>query len=421
MINFRVIAVIKRELKERLFSKTFIIMTLLIPALLVAFTGVQVLLRSTESKNLRFELISENSKLIEKFKNEFNQSDFVTIKNYRFEYISMSRDELKNYLQKKRNDIIEEKITGIIFVPLSAMEDKKIEYYSKSPQNFSLSQELEGPINNVLIDTYFNSRTLTQEELDFVRKGIDFAGFKVSKDEDIKKEGYGNIILAYVFTFLLYLSLLLVGQITMQSVIEEKSNRIVEIILSSVSPVELMTGKILGAAITGAVQMGIWLLTILAFLSSAWFTLPEEIVMNINPDIVLYILINFFVGLILFVSLFATVGAIFDNPQDASSSTMPILMLIIIPFFISMSIMENPNKPYAEIASLFPFASVIVMPTRITIIDVPLWQQIVAILLNILTIFATFPVAGKIYRVGILITGKKPKWSEVIKWIKYKY
>ncbi|MDP3443509.1 MAG: ABC transporter permease, partial [Ignavibacteria bacterium] len=115
------------------------------------------------------------------------------------------------------------------------------------------------------------------------------------------------------------------------------------------------------------------------------------------------------------------VGSIFDNPQDASGGTMPIMMLIIIPFFIAISMMENPNKPYAEIASLIPFSSVIVMPARMALIEVPLWQQIGALVFNIAALFAIFPLAGKIYRVGILWTGKKPKWSEVIKWLKYKY
>jgi len=421
MINYRVLAVIKRELKERLFSKTFIVMTLLIPGLIVIMFGIQALLYSTESKNLKFELVTENPDLISKFENEFSHESFVTNKNYKFIYSSMSREMFNEYLKKKRQEIAEEKLTGIIFIPATALKDKKIEYYSKSPQNISLSRELEGPINKVLIDSYFMNRTLTQEELDFARRGIDFAAFKVSKDENIQEEGYGNVVLAYAFTFLLYISLLLVGQMTMQSVIEEKSNRIVEVILSSVSSRELMTGKILGASITGVVQMGIWLLTIMAAASSAWYTLPEDIVLNVKPDVVIYVLTNFFIGLILFISLFATVGAIFDNPQDASSGTTPIIMLIIIPFFISMSIMENPNKPYAEIASLFPFASVIVMPARMSLIDVPLWQLIASVVINILTIILIFPIAGKIYHVGILRTGKKPKWSEVIKWLRYQY
>ncbi|MGK9475690.1 ABC transporter permease [Melioribacter sp. OK-6-Me] len=418
MFNYRVLAIIKRELRERLFSKAFITTTLLIPGLIIVIFGVQALLYSTESKNLNFELITENEELTSAFKYEFSNADFVKEKHYVFLYKSMKREEFKKHLEEIRNKIVDESLTGVIFVPSSALKDKKIEYYSKSPQNIALSRELNGPINKVLVDAYFMNKTLNPEELEFARRGVDFAGFKVSEEEQIKEEGYGNIILAYAFTFLLYMSLLIIGQITLQSVIEEKSNRIVEIVLSSVEPKELMTGKILGASITGLVQMGIWLFTIMGVVSSSWLTLPDNLVLEIDTNVVLYVLVNFFIGLVLFIGLFATVGAIFDNPQDASSGTMPIMMLIIIPFFIAFSIMENPNKPYAEIASLFPFSSVIVMPARMTLIDVPTWQLIAAILINILTIIAIFPVAGKIYRVGILITGKKPKWSEVFRWLK---
>jgi ABC-2 type transport system permease protein len=350
--------------------------------------------------------------------NEFSNADFVKEKHYVFLYKTMTRDEFKKHLEEIRSKIVDESLTGVIYVPSTALKNKKIEYYSKSPQNIALSRELNGPINKVLVDAYFMNKTLDPEELEFARRGVDFTGFKVSEEEQIKEEGYGNIVLAYAFTFLLYMSLLIIGQITLQSVIEEKSNKIVEIVLSSVEPKELMTGKILGASITGLVQMGIWLFTIMGVVSSSWMTLPADLVLEIDTNVVLYVLVNFFIGLVLFIGLFATVGAIFDNPQDASSGTLPIMMLIIIPFFIAFSIMENPNKPYAEIASLFPFSSVIVMPARMTLIDVPTWQLIAAILINILTIIAIFPVAGKIYRVGILITGKKPKWSEVFRWLR---
>ncbi|AFN74154.1 ABC-type transporter permease protein [Melioribacter roseus P3M-2] len=418
MFNYRVLAIIKRELRERLFSKAFITTTLLIPGLIIVIFGVQALLYSAESKNLNFELITENEELTSAFMTEFSNADFVKEKHYVFLYKTMTRDEFKKHLEEIRSKIVDESLTGVIYVPSTALKNKKIEYYSKSPQNIALSRELNGPVNKVLVDAYFMNKTLDPEELEFARRGVDFTGFKVSEEEQIKEEGYGNIVLAYAFTFLLYMSLLIIGQITLQSVIEEKSNKIVEIVLSSVEPKELMTGKILGASITGLVQMGIWLFTIMGVVSSSWMTLPADLVLEIDTNVVLYVLVNFFIGLVLFIGLFATVGAIFDNPQDASSGTLPIMMLIIIPFFIAFSIMENPNKPYAEIASLFPFSSVIVMPARMTLIDVPTWQLIAAILINILTIIAIFPVAGKIYRVGILITGKKPKWSEVFRWLR---
>ena len=213
----------------------------------------------------------------------------------------------------------------------------------------------------------------------------------------------------------------MIGSMVMQSVIQEKANRIVEVLLSSVKSKELMMGKIFGAAITGVIQMAIWLSPVILVISTTWFALPKEMTFNITLGQIGYLLINFFIGLLTFVGLFATVGSIFEDPQDAQSGMWPVLLLIMIPFLIAMAMMQNPENQIAKIASMFPFAAIIVMPTRMTLMDVPTWQVVVSFFVNIGTVLLLFPVAGKIYRVGILMTGKKPKWSEVVKWFKYKY
>lgn len=207
----------------------------------------------------------------------------------------------------------------------------------------------------------------------------------------------------------------------MQAVIQEKSNRIVEVLLSSVTSKELMTGKILGAAITGLLQMAIWLSPVVLVASTSIFLLPQEAMIDITFLQVGYLLLNFFLGLLIFVGLFTMIGSIFENPQDAQSGMWPILILIMIPFFISMSMIENPDNPIANIASMAPFSSIIVMPAKMAIVDVPIWQVILSTIVNIATVFAIFPIAGKIFRIGIMSTGRKPKWSEVVKWLKYKY
>lgn len=420
MFNHRVLAVIKRELKEKLLSKTFIFMTILMPLIMFGGIGIQMLLHGDEGKS-SVSVISESQSLTESLRKELLASDFMKDGNYTFSFYTQNREELKTFLDLNKKNLLEGTITGVIYVPSSAMKNKKIEYYSKTPTNLNLSRKLEGPINKVLIDSYFSGRSLTSDELKFARDGIDFAGFKITKEAKIQEEGFGNMILSYVFTFLLYLSLLISGQMLLQSVIEEKSNRIVEVILSSVSPKELMTGKILGSAITALFQMIIWLSPIILVISTTLFMLPPEITFSITINHILFLLVNFSLGLIIFLSLFGMMGSIFDNPQDAQSGMWPIMLLIIIPFFIAISMMENPNSPIANIASILPFSSILVMPVKMTIIEVPVWQLILCLAMNAATIFVVFPLAGKIYRVGILITGKKPKWSEVIKWLKYKY
>lgn len=421
MFNNRILAVFKREVKERVISKGFIFMTILLPVFMFGIIGIQVLLMKEGSTKYNIIIISESQELTIKLENEFKDTDAVKDSTLRPSFYTMSQEDFKNFLRSKKQEILDEKITGVFYVPNSALKDKKVEYYSKTPQNRRLSELLNRPINKVLIDTYFSNRALSIEELNFARQGIDVTGFKVSKDEGFAEAGYGSLILTYLFTFLLYMSLLMMGQMIMQSVIEEKSSRIVEVILSSVSSKELMIGKILGSGVTGLLQMAIWLTPVVMVASTTWFMLPPEVSISLSTFQIVYFLLNFFLGLVIFLGLFATVGAIFDNPQDAQSGLWPVMLLIIIPFFIAFSMIENPNSVIAKISSFVPFANIIVMPARMTIAEVPVWELLTSLVVSVLTLLAIFPLAGKIYRIGILRTGKKPKWSEVIKWLKYKY
>lgn len=422
MFNYRILAVIKRELREKMFSKTFILSTILLPVFMLGIIGVQTFIMTFEGDdNTRIEVITEADSLTWNLQSEFEKRDFVEDSSYAITYATMTGSDFEQHLSDKKADLLSGKLTGIIFIPKTALENKEINYYSKTPKNLQITRRLEYPINKVLVETYFAGKNISDEDLTFARRGVDTKAFKVTKEEDIKEEGYGNMVLSYLFSFLLYISLLMMGSMTMQTVIQEKSNRIVEVLLSSVSSSELMAGKILGAAITGVVQMAIWLSPVMLVISTTWFALPPELTFSIGMGTIGYLLLNFFVGLLTFIGLFATIGSIFENPQDAQSGMWPVMLLIIIPFFIALSMMKNPTNPIASIAAFAPFSSIMVMPVKMTLVDVPIWHLIISFIINIGTIFALFPIAGKIYRIGILRTGKKPSWGEVIKWLKYKY
>lgn len=420
MFSYRLIGLIKRELQEKLLSKAFIATTIAIPVIMFVIIGVQTVLMTYEGdENTKLELITESPDLTNSFRDELEELAFVKNDYYNFEYNTISKSALPAYLEEKKNDLLEEKITGIIFISDSAKFNKEIEYYSKAPNNQTVTQKINGYLNKVLIDKYFENKELSEDDLSFARMRVDFTGFKISKDKEIEEEGKGNLILSILFTLLLYFSLIMMGQMTMQSVMEEKSSRVVEVLLSSVSSREFMTAKILGASITGVMQMAVWLIPLIIVSFTSLMALPADLNIQVSVGQIIYLLFNFFLGLLTFIGLFVMVGSIFENAQEAQSSMMPILMLIMIPFFIALSMSRNPSNPLAEISSMLPFASVMVMPARMTLVDVPLWQFILSIVVNIATIVLLFPLAGKIFKVGILRTGKKPKWAEIIKWLKY--
>ncbi|MCI0470243.1 MAG: ABC transporter permease [Candidatus Aminicenantes bacterium] len=422
MFNTRIFAVLKRELRERVMTKSFIISTLALPFIMVMIFGFQYMMISMEGDaGTNLFIASEVDEVTKGLETELAKMEWVKNGNYTLNYRTMSAAEFETYLADHKIDILSKKITGILFIPASAMQDKWIRFYSKSTKNLNLEEKLGRIINQVFIDAYFKNKNISPEDIRFARINVNFSAFKVTRDEGIKVESGGNLALAYVFSFLLYMSLLMMGTWVMNSVIEEKTSRVCEVVLSSVNARELMTGKIIGSALTGLLQMVVWLTPIIVVIGFKLPVLPQGIFINLEAWQVIYFLVNFFIGLITFVGLFATVGAIFNNPQEAQSGVTPLMMLIVIPFLITISMIRNPTNTLAEVTSLLPFSSIIVMPARMALIDIPLWQFILSFIVNIGTIAAIFPSAGKIYRIGILRTGQKPKFKEVMKWLKLRY
>lgn len=419
MLNRRTLAIVKREVKTKLFSKSFIIMTLLVPMFMIMIFSIQYFIQSMfGDQKSDLIILSDSDEILNKVQNEiFNTSDFKTGDlTSRTEKIELSGfdEKLNNY----KSDLINQRITGLVFIPTSALQSKEISYYSSNPNNSSLFYKIKPSINKALVEIYFAGRKLTQDEIKFARKDVDISGFRVSSDEKVSQEGYGNRIAMVLFSFLLYMALLFSGSMTMNAVVEEKSNKIVEVLLSSASSTELMAGKIFGTVIVELIQMVIWLSPVFLLITTSWFLIPPEFMPQMSVGYILYFLFNYGMALLTYVALYATVGAIFDNPQDAQSGVWPLLMLIMIPFFIALGLEANSQTPFAFIASLIPFASLIVMPARMLLAEVPTWQILLSTLINLIVLLGIFKLAGKIYRIGILLTGKKPKWSEVFRWLR---
>ncbi len=422
MFSNRIVAVSKRELRERLMTKSFIISTLALPLLMTIMIGFQYLMFSMEGDaGTRLAVVSESEAITRGLRGAFSQTSWVKDGDYTLSYQTMSADEFEAYLDEHKKDILSKDLTGILFIPSSAMLDKKVVFYSRTIKNLALEEKVGWIVNQVFIDNYFMDKPVTAADIRFSRMNVRFDAFKVAKDEGIEKADFGNLLLALVFSFLLYFSLLMMGTAIMNSVLEEKTNRVCEVVLSSVTAQELMTGKIIGTTLTGLLQMVIWLSPVLVAIGLDLPVFPVEFTLSLTTWQVAYFLLNFVVGLMIFVGLFASVGAIFSTPQEASSGITPLMMLIIIPFFISMSIMRSPANPLVEVSSLVPFAAIMVMPARVMVVDVPLWQLALSFVVNIGTMLALFPMAGKIYRIGILSTGKKPTLKEFISWTRLQY
>ena len=422
MFNSRTLAVLKREFIAKVFSKGFILMTVLLPLFMFGIIGFQTFVMTFEGKKeTRLTIAVEDSTLVESFKTEFDSS--IVAKNQEFILTYKTLDSLafNQYYEKMKPDLLTNQVNGILYITGKTLKDKILSFYSTNPNNNTVTMRFSPAINRVLISNYFRNHNLTGDDIRYARQNVDFTRYRVTKAEGTKEEGFGNLILAFFLTFLLYMSLLIMGSSIMRSVVEEKTNRIVELLLSSVNSYELMTGKIIGTALSGLLQMFIWMLPVMFLSLDILFVLPPKFLVDIKFGIIVLFLINFFIGLITFLGLFASVGAIFDNDQDAQSGVWPITMLVLIPFYITFSLIKDPSNILAEVCSMLPFFSIIIMPARTTLIDIPFWQILLSVVVNLLTLVGVFYVSGKIYRVGILMTGKKPTWAEVARWFKYQF
>ena len=234
----------------------------------------------------------------------------------------------------------------------------------------------------------------------------------------------------FLFTFLIYMFVMSYGAMVMQSVMEEKTNRIVELMVSAVSPFQLMLGKIVGIALVGLTQLAVWVLMLTAILTAAGqmfgtggtgeATMMLSALMNLPFFEITLLFILFFIGgYLLYASLFAAIGASINAQEDAQQFMTPMIVIMVFAMYAGLYSAENTNGPLAFWSSMFPLTSPIVMMVRIPH-GVPLWQELLSLGLLFGTCLACVWVSGKIYRIGILLYGKKPNLKEMVKWIRYK-
>jgi ABC-2 type transport system permease protein len=285
------------------------------------------------------------------------------------------------------------------------LSDKKLNSYQISIPNLNLKNIIENSKINLKIKT-------------------------VKTDESGKEtqtSAESASITGMVFTFLIYMFIFVYGAMVMQGVMEEKTNRIVEVIVSSVNPFDLMMGKLVGIGLVGLTQFGIWALIFLGFgLSGIALSGSFSLFQSINglfasvnmTEVCFYFVLLFIGGYLMYASLFAAIGAMVNSQEDTQQYMMPVTVLILFATYAGLFSAQNPDGPLAFWSSLIPFTSPIVMMVRIPF-EVPRWQMLLSVALLALTVILIVKLAAKIYRVGILMYGKKPTYGEIVKWLKY--
>ena len=435
--------IIKREYTTRVMKKSFILLTFLTPVLLVAMISLIVYLGSIKDDKIKNIVVVDKTGLYKEVL-ENNES-------YNFQFTDASVDELK----QKEGDNSE--FAALLYISKDLSKDSTgAVMYSDKQVNMELKSYISGLLNKHIEEQKLASYNIPNLKamVEKSRSDIDLKTIKWGEDGK-EKEASAELalVIGMITAFVIYMFIVIYGAQVMSGVVQEKTNRIVEVVISSVKPFELMMGKIIGIALVGLTQFMMWVVltgTILFALNSTLGSSIDpttveklqqmnqmsmqagpsvemsgkiqEITTAINGlDFTLIIsmfIVYFLGGYLLYASLFAAIGSAVDNETDTQQFSMPIMLPIIFAIYAGIFSAENPDGPLAFWCSLIPFTSPIVMMVRLPF-DVPIWQLALSIGILILSFIGTTWMAGKIYRTGILMYGKKVSWKEMWKWLKY--
>lgn len=416
----------------RIRSKAFIIATILIPLAMVAMVGIGIGIAVWDSDTQRtIGIIDETQTL-------YPQLEEIAAERYR-DFSDITEDSIRAMVQR-------EEIDGYILLTEAHINDEQsLEFVSGGSGGLKLQSSVQSDMREVIRNERLARAEVSEEVRAIYESSVDLETRKLTEEGEETEDDTGYLtVVGMIMGVIIFGAIAGYGGLITRSVIEEKTNRIVEVIASSVKPIELLFGKMAGIGGLALTQMTIWLATLIGLgaaagpvagmflsfqmtdmadagqagpaaqsLDPAVFSLP-----TIEASLIIYFIIFFLLGYLIYSSLFAAIGSAVDSEADTQQYMFPVMVPIFVAYLIMFQTMENPDGMLSVVGSLIPFCTPIVMITRIAITDVPFWQIGTSIVLMIATFFGTMWLSAKIYSVGILSYGKSADFKELWKWMK---
>lgn len=442
----RLSIIIKREYVQMVCKKSFIVTTLLVPILSIVLCGVLPVLMSQAKSDERKVVAVVDQSEGGRFASCIQDDD-----DYIFHSVSSSADSSADMHQLYQQS--EESLYALVVIPADLVRSTKVSIYSEKSVNGSLERSVARSLRNAVRNERIQGYAI--DSLESIIKdcdpGIETVNIKWSKegDESISSSEL-SMILGLALALLTYMFVIIYGALIMNNVVEEKTNRIVEVIISTCKPFELMMGKIVGVALVGLTQIALWtaILSVVGTvfgITSMASSMPDlaelqaqglnaeaiagmqgddtmsriiQMILNVNYTQILVCFVLYFIGgYLLYASLFAAFGSAVDQASDASQFTGPIMMIMVFALYAGMFSMENPDGPLAFWCSMVPFTSPVVMMIRLPY-DLPWYELAGSLVLLYGTALGILWISARIYRTGILMYGRKFTFKEIIRWIK---
>lgn len=448
------LAVLKHEYKKVVLKWSFLIGTFLIPTLMAVFGAVPALIFSLKGEPARIVVVDPTGKIEPRLKANLSaeklEERFVSAAESEKDLSELQRRQLKQGTEQlaagfefvpyepaergisgsdfeaARRELSEMVVRGQIdaylFVPVDINSpDAVFEFRSGRGGDFVMNDALERALNEAVRSQRLADANISEEQLKkvggkikFDQKDIDEAGKETSSE--------GVWATSFAIGLMIYITLAIYGQVIMGAVVEEKETRIAEILFSSATPFELMTGKLVGVGLAGLTQLSIWIVSVAALI--AVIALQTDLaqlvgsIPSITPLMIVYFLIYFLLGYFIYASIFALIGSMVTTVQEGGQFAFPPVMIMLICFYLSFAVVRDPNSTLSFWVSIAPFSAPMTMPVRILSDTPPFWQIALSIVINAVAIAGLIWLAARVYRVGMLMYGKRATIPEVWKWIR---
>jgi ABC-2 type transport system permease protein len=421
--NFRTIA--KREYLARLRSKAFWISTIALPVMMAAWAILPSLMVARTRATQKLAVVDRTHQVGERLEETLEELARRTARQVTFD-LEMVPPRADAEAQRAALDqrVLDEEIAAWVWIDPEMLKENRVEYHAESVSNFITQQALIGALSKAVQQVRLVESGYDPEIVAKLSSSIDLDTVRISEEGSRAEGGLGGFALAFVVFMVLYMTTLIYGQQVMLGVLEEKSSRVVEVILSTVDPIDLLAGKIAGIGLAGLTQLAIWFATaavltapgvvaIMAFLP-AGTELP-----TLSPILVLHFFLLFILGYFFYATFYAMIGSAFNNPQEAQQVASIAVILVVMPWIFFLPILNDPDSTLAVVTSLIPIFTPFLMVLRIAVKMPPTWQILLGYGLTTAMCAGMIWLCARVYRVGILMYGKKPSLKELWRWVRY--
>lgn len=446
----KMLAVLKREYLQAVRKKSFIIITLSMPLLMGALMFIPSFIAVRGLGEKKVVIVDGTGKLQAavtqaREPGEAREADKGSLEKkldksgaapkkqpaprFRIEYVNAAGSDPRKVAtaQFERLDDRkvgeEKKVDGVLVVPADVFEnrDATMSYYSRSSTDVVAQERLGRMVNDEVKRTRLTSRGIPEGDVEMVLDRVGLDAVQLTSSGEEKTGGELNFLVGFLFAALLLIPSLVYGMEVMRGIVQEKTDRVVEVLISSMTPMELLSGKILGLAGVGLTQLAAWIVMgIIAAIATGGAAAAAgfNAFQFLRPEIGIYFAIFFILGYLLYVCFYAIAGAVCNSEKEAQQFVQPVMLVLMIPWFLMMPIIMNPESTLSVALSLFPLFAPITMFVRVLVSEPPFWHIALSIVLSIGSIYVLFWMTAKIFRIGILSYGKRPTIPELWKWTK---